>query len=278
MESDTQRIFESDLFYIAAAILVALVLQFLARHIIRHFLRKAITRQKGETRLDELKREDTVIAIVVTTIVALIWIVAVLYIFATLGFNITAILTGAGVIGVIVGLSVQNTVKDFLAGFFILTEKQFRVGDTISLMGGSTGAYGATGVVEEITLRITKLRDDGGKLITVRNGEPTVVTNKTYSYATTVFDLTVTYESDIDKLEKIINRLGKAIMKEPEWKDVITSPIRFLRVENFTNDGVVIRAIGTVSPASQWEVGGEYRRRLLAAISKEPKVSLAHSV
>lgn len=268
---------KNDLFTIGLVILIALTLNFVSRHFINQFVRRMVKRAKGETRLDERKREDTVITIVRTTFAALVWILAVLVILSILGVNVPALLTGAGLIGVIVGLSVQNTVKDFLAGFFILMEKQYRVGDVIAVAGGTTGPNGATGTVEEITLRITKLRDDAGRLITVRNGESTVVTNKTNSYSSTVMDLVFSYDSDIGKIEKIINRLGKAIAAEPEWQDIITEPIRFLRVDSFTSDGVVVRAIGTVAPASQWEVVGEFRRRLLEAVAKETKVKLAHA-
>lgn len=276
MNGEMRAFLESDLFKIASIIIIAMSLQFLAHLLIGRFVRRTIKRQKGETTLDERKRQKTVITILSTTLISIIWICAIIGILTILGVNVTAILTGAGIIGVIVGLSVQNTVKDFLAGFFILTEKQYRVGDVISVAGGSTGVNGATGTVEEITLRITKLRDENGTLTTVRNGEPTVITNKTYTYSGTMLDIAVTYDSDIDELERIIDRLGKAMAKEPEWKDKITTPIQFLRVESFTDNGVVVRVIGTVAPASQWEVAGEFRKRLLKIIAKESKVSLAH--
>lgn len=267
----------NDLFSITLVFLSAIILNFLSRHIIGEFVRRVVKRAYGETFQDERKREDTVIRIMRTTFAAIIWSSAFLISLGILGVNVTALLTGAGLIGVIVGLSVQNSVKDFLAGFFILMEKQYRVGDIISMTGGSTGAVGATGKVEDITLRITKLRDDYGRLITVRNGEATVITNKTLSYASTVLDFSFTYDSDVAKIEKLINRIGKELTEDSAWNEIITEQIRFLRVEDFTNDGMIVRAVGTVAPARQWEVAGEFRRRLLAAAAKQPKIKLAHS-
>lgn len=268
---------ENRLIRIAIIFACTWILQIVGKFVISRVVRQSVKRARGETSLDERKRENTIITIVRTTYVAVLWIIAICLFLTVLGVNVAAVLTGAGLIGVIAGLSVQNTVKDFLAGFFILTEKQYRVGDIISVAGGTTGVNGASGKVEEITLRITKLRDVNGTLTTVRNGEPTIITNKTYTYASTVMDIVFTYESDIKKTEEVINKLGQELALEEEWKGLITEPIRFLRVEDFSEKGVVVRIIGTVQPAAQWEVGGEFRKRLLEVIKKEPKVHLAHT-
>ncbi len=271
------QLINTTVIHILIVLIVAIILQVLGRQAIAHAVRHAVKRAKGETKLDEKKREDTIIAIARTTFVGLIWALAIISILAILGVNVFALLTGAGIVGVFFGLSAQNTVKDFLAGIFILIEKQYRVGDVVTLSGGTTGIQGATGTVEEITLRVTKLRDDSGRLITIRNGEPVIVTNETFSYSNVLLDITVTYDSDINHVEKIINRIGETMAKDEGWQEIIHQPIKFQRVDNFTDQGVVVRAIGIVSPASQWEVAGEFRRRLLEAARKDSKVKIAHS-
>lgn len=187
-----------------------------------------------------------------------------------------ALLTGAGIIGVFVGLSAQTTVRDLLAGLFIVLEKQYRVGDTISLSGGTTGADGVSGKVEEITLRVTKLRDLGGNRITIRNGDPAVIINKTFSDASIVLDFTVTYDSDIKAVERVINQVGESFTKDAEWGELVRQPIKFLRVDNFTDAGVIVRAVGVTAPASQWDIAGEYRKRLLSAVAATDAVDFAH--
>jgi len=258
-------------------IIGAFVAQFIAHNTITRLIRRSIKRAKGETKIDERKREDTIINVVSSTFTALLWLLVVCLILYSLGVNVAALLTGAGLIGVFVGLSAQATIRDLLAGIFILAEEQYRVGDIIQLSGGTTGVNGASGKVEEITLRITKLRDDEGRLVTVRNGDPSVVINKTFSYSSVVIDVDVTYDSNIDEMQKIMNDIGQQIATEEEWKDRCTDPIKFLRVDNFTDNGVTVKAVGSVKPASQWDVEGEYRRRLLEAITKSTKVHLAHS-
>lgn len=272
------EIFHNVLVQILIAVIVAGILQIVGHFFIEHTVRKAVKRGKGETKVDEKKREDTVIAIVRTTYTALVWISTVFIILTLLGINVAALLTGAGLIGVFVGLSAQNTVKDFLGGTFLLFEKQYRVGDTVSFAGGTIGPDGVSGTVEEITLRITKLRDLSGNLITLRNGDPTIISNKTYSFASTVLDVTVTYDSDIVAVEKMINTIGRDMAADEAWSERITHPITFLRVDSFSEAGVVVRAVGTVAPASQWDVAGEFRKRLLIASSKQAdKVKLAHT-
>lgn len=273
--------FGSKIVQVIAAVLVTLFLQFLIYHFTSLIVRYLVKRAKGETKLDEKKREDTIIAIIRATAVFLLWFIAVCAIFTILGVNVAALLTGAGLIGVFVGLSAQNTVKDILAGAFILIEKQYRVGDIVTLSGGTLGPFGPTGVtgtVVEITLRITKLRDESGKMITVRNGEPTVTFNQTTSASGIILDLKFTYKTDVDAAKKLINTVGAEMAADEAWKGYFTAPMSFVRVENFTDTGVIIRAAGVVEPASQWKVAGEYRRRLIKAASKNKEVNFAYGM
>ena len=241
------KLLHRTLVQICIVILGYALLQLVGRITIRRLVRKSVKKSVGETKLDE-RREDTIITIVSTTFTALVSLAAIIIIMGLLGINVEALLTGAGVIGVIVGLSAQNTVKDLLAGMFILLEKQYRVGDIITLSGGSTGAAGVTGTVEEITLRITKLLALDGNHITVRNGEPTIIVNQTLSHASVVLDISVTYDSDITAVQEAMDRTGKELQDSSQWKELIVDPIRFSRIDNFTDTGVVIRAVGTVSP------------------------------
>ncbi len=273
--------FGSKVVQVVAAVLITLFLQFLIYHFTAIIVRHLVKHAKGETKLDEKKREDTIIAIIRATAVFLLWFVALCAVFTILGVNVAALLTGAGFIGVFVGLSAQNTVKDILAGMFILIEKQYRVGDIVTLSGGTLGAFGPTGVtgtVIEITLRITKLRDESGKLITVRNGEPTVTFNQTTSASGIILDLKFTYKTDVDAAKKLINTVGAEMNADEAWQGYFSSPIGFVRVENFTDTGVVIRAAGLVEPASQWTVAGEYRRRLMKAAAKNKDVHFAYGM
>lgn len=177
------------------------------------------------------------------------------------------IITGAGFIGLALGLSAQTTIRDYVAGIFIILDNQYRVGDVITLSGGATG-QGVTGVVEEISLRITKLRDIDGTLNIVRNGEATVITNRTFDYSSVVIDIGIGYDTDIDAAITAINRAGKALANDELFSKSVNQPIQFLRIDRFAESGVVVRAVGQVKPAEQWKIAGEFRRRLLTAFKK----------
>jgi len=248
-------------------LVVAVVLQMVAARVVERIVRRLVSRHRFEHKADEKKREDTIIHILRTLANVVIWILAALVILATLGVNLAALATGAGLFGVIIGLGAQSTIKDFLAGLFILMENQYRVGDIVTLSGGSTG-LGTAGVVEDINLRITKLRALDGTLNVVRNGEASIIANMTYQYSSVVVDVVVGYDSSIDTVEKVMNEVGLQVAGDDRFKSVTTEAIQFLRIDSFTPDGVTARAVGKVAPAAQWEIAGEYRRQLLAAFRK----------
>lgn len=260
--------FHNQLVQIAIVVVVVSPLQLVGSRIIERIVRRVITSERYETKLDEKKREDTIVTAFQALLVVLLWAIALLSILAILRVNLAALVTGAGIFGVIFGLGAQNIIKDYLAGIYILTENQYRVGDIVSLSGGVTGQPGVSGVVEEITLRITRLRGQDGTLSTVRNGDSSVVTNRTFQYAAVVIDLTLAFDTNIEQVETIINETGKAMMRSDDLNGLMTEPISFLRVDDFTDLGVTVKVIGKVKPAAQWEVAGEFRRRIADAFQQ----------
>lgn len=270
---DWNAFFHTKFVQILLIILGTLVLQMVSRKIITRVVRRAVRSNRFETRLDERKREDTLINIFRTSVAALLWIIAVFSIFLLLGINIASLATGAGLISVVIGLGAQNTIRDILAGMFILFENQYRVGDRISLSGGMTGANGAGGIVEEISLRITKLRGDDGTLTIVRNGEAAIITNRSFKYSNIIIDLAVALDTDIDKLESTINTVGQEMADEEQFAKTVIDPVSFLRIDGFGDTTMTVKAVGKVKPGQQIELAGEYRRRLLPAL-KRAKIQL----
>lgn len=262
--------FSNNIFFqIAIILFVAMLLHYLSDIIVAYIMRLFISRQKKLNKIDAKKREDTLVSIFSTVVKLLVWLVAFMAILSAFNFNIASIATGAGIIGIVVGLGAQTTIRDYLAGVFIILENQYRVGDVITLSGGTTGMIGTSGEVEEITLRITKLRGLDGTLNVVRNGEASIITNRTFKYANIVIDVGVDYGSDIDVVEKIMDEIGKGMLKEEKLAGDIFEPILFLHIDDFSSSSIIVRAMGKVKPAKQWDIAGEYRRRLLKAFNKE---------
>ncbi len=140
---------------------------------------------------------------------------------SSIGVNVASLMTGAGLVGVVVGLGAQTTTRDILAGFFIVGENQYRVGDTIEIM---VAGRLISGKVENISLRITQVRDADGKVHTIRNGASEAVTNLSFKYANVNLMFGVSYDTDIDVLEEVINNVGLKMLEDPELNIVLPYP------------------------------------------------------
>lgn len=261
-----QKLLDHTIMQILLIMLVTALLQIVIRNVISRIVRRSVRPQRYETKQDERKREDTLINVFRTTAATALWLMALFSILSRLNINLASLATGAGLISVVIGLGAQNTIRDILAGIFILLEHQYRVGDTVTLKGGMTGIHGATGTVEEISLRITKLRDIDGTLNIVRNGEAAVITNHSFKFSNAVIDLKVHLETDIDELAAIMNKVGAKMASEEAFEKDILEPIVFLRVDSFTDAYADVRALGKVRPGTQLLIAGEYRKRLIKAL------------
>lgn len=265
-----QTFFANPIIQIVLIVAIAALLHHFSHKIIKAAVERSMKRRRldNETSLDMKKRRDTVSGLFTALAALVIWIAATALILQALNFDLAQIAAGAGFLGIVIGLGAQATIRDILAGIFILMENQYRVGDIVSLSGGSIDVE-TTGVIEDITLRITKLRDIDGTLHIVRNGEASVITNRTFNYSSVVVDVGVAYDSDIDLVEKTMNDVGQKMLDEPGLAEVIKEPIHFFRVDHFADSAVIIKTLGKVEPAQQWAIAGEYRRRLLKEFKKK---------
>lgn len=259
------EVFHHPATQIALTFLVAILLQITVRRSIERIVHRAVRGHKYASQIDEEKREHTLTTIFRTASAVIIWTVVIILILWHLDVNIAALMTGAGLVGIIVGFGAQSAIRDFLAGIFIITENQYRVGDIVTL---TIAGKDVSGIVEDITIRITRLRDLDGNLYTARNGEVALVSNASFGYANVNIDISVAYESDVDKVEKVMNQVGNDMAKDGLWSPHIFEPIQFFRVDGFEDSAVRIKALGKVEPAMQWELAGEYRRRIKKAFEK----------
>jgi len=262
-----REILSNRLVLILLTVMIALLLQMFFRTPIERIVRRATRSHKYSSKEEEQKREDTLVTIFHGAISVIIWIVAIIVILIHLKVNFAGLLTGAGLIGIVVGVGAQGTIKDFLAGIFIILENQYRVGDIVQF--SAAGTPNINGVVEDITVRITKLRDLDGNLHIISNGSVGVITNMTFEYANVNIDIPVSYASDIDKVRKIINDVGIDLAGDKTLGPDVIEAIQFLRVDKFDTSVMLIKALGKVRAGMQWDVAGEFRRRLKIAFDKK---------
>lgn len=260
-----KAVFEYPVLRALGVLLIVIVVQMVASTVVGMLVRQLVSRRKFASPEDEKKREDTLVHIFRTFAAVVVWVVGALLVLAQLNVNIAALATGAGLLGIVVGFGAQKMIQDFLAGLFVIIENQYRVGDIVTL---NAGGIAVSGVVEDISVRITRLRDLDGNLHIVQNGAPIVVTNLSIGFANVNVDVGVSYDADVDKVESIINHIGEDMSKDEKWAESILEPIQFLRVDSFGDARVNIKALGKVRPGMQWDVAGEYRRRLKKAFYK----------
>lgn len=251
---------------VVAILVAASALQFIIRRTatvaIRQLLeRRATTRDDvGKGELDQ--RVLTLQQLAVRVSGLLIFSIAALMILAQVDIEIAPALAGLGVVGIAVGFGAQKLFQDWLAGIFIVVENQYSVGDVVSLAGVS-------GLVEDISLRRTLLRDLGGTLHTVPNGQIAVASNLTADWSRVNLDVEVAYDTNIDKATGIINRIGQDLVADADWGPKLLEPPAVLRVDELGASGVTLKLIGRVQPAEQWGVAGELRKRILAAFAAD---------
>ncbi|HOV91140.1 MAG TPA: mechanosensitive ion channel family protein [Syntrophorhabdaceae bacterium] len=237
---------------IIVVILLTWIALKLTRKFIKHFL-NFLTRQKDDVEFQ--KRTQTLGTILRYIIIITTLSIASITVLRELGINIGPILAAAGIVGLAVGFGAQSLVKDVISGFFIILEDQIRVGDVVEVGGKS-------GIVENINLKTTKLRDMAGNVHYVPNGLIQVVTNMTKEYSRYVFDIGVAYKEDVDRVIEVIKGIDEEMRNDPEFKDDIIEPIEILGLDQFASSSIIIKARTTTIPIKQWRVGREFNRRI----------------
>jgi small-conductance mechanosensitive channel len=212
------------------------------------------------------QRAETIGSVLRSIVSITVFGLAAMLVLGEFGYNLTALVAGAGVVGVALGFGAQNLVKDFLSGVFMILEDQYGVGDVIDL--GE-----ATGTVEGVGLRTTRVRDDHGTVWYVRNGEVVRVGNMSQGYAQVVLDTPVPASADLDRAGRTIKEAADSLWREEGWSDVILEEPQLLGIEQLTDDSAILRLTVKTRPMQQWRVGRELRQRVkqrLDALDRKP--------
>jgi moderate conductance mechanosensitive channel len=233
----------------------------LATHLGRNRATRVLASATGALSERRRQRTETLGSVLRSMITAVVFGVAFLMVLAEFNLNLAPLLASAGVAGVALGFGAQSLVKDFLSGIFMLLEDQYGVGDLIDV--GE-----ATGTVEEVTLRVTKLRDPSGVAWYVRNGEINRVANKSQGWSTAVVDLPVAYTEDVEKVIAIIREVVVELYADEKWSAVMIDEPTVAGVEQITGNTVTIRVFAKTEPNEQWGVQREIRERVKTAFDR----------
>jgi small-conductance mechanosensitive channel len=244
-------------------VVVGAVLWFILNKSLPPVVRRVVAQTEYKESKEAIeKRAKTLLSIFKGIGRVFIIIVAVMMILDEVGVAVAPVLAGFGIAGVAVGFGAQYLIRDLIAGIFIIMENQYRVGDVVRVAD-------IAGLVEDITLRKTVLRDLDGIVHHVPNGEIKTASNFTRQFSRVNLNVSVGYGTDLDHAISVINRVGKEVAEDEKWRNVIKSPPQVLRVDNLGDSGIDIKILGEVEPIRQWDVMGELRLRLKKTFDAE---------
>jgi small-conductance mechanosensitive channel len=215
----------------------------------------------GLDALERAKRARTLGGVLTNVTTVLVVIIAVLMILREFGIDTAPAVTGAGIVGVALGFGAQTLVRDLIGGFFLILEDQIRVGDVVAI--NSIG-----GLVEEINLRTTILRDEEGTVHIFPNGAITTLANRSRDFSYYVINLPVAYDEDVDAIAALVREIADEIQADDRYKPFILAPLETIGVDNFEERGVRLKVRIKTAPLKQWEVGRELRRRIVRAFEQ----------
>ncbi|MEL6928867.1 MAG: mechanosensitive ion channel family protein [Cyanobacteria bacterium J06600_6] len=246
--------------------LVALLVYFLIRSTYFLIARLSATAIDGQPAVPKVNQRRKLRINTTTRIlrsaVTIFWVsLGILAAFWVNGVNLAPLLTGAGIFGLGISLASQNLIKDAINGFVIIWDDRYAVGDIVDI--GTV-----SGMVENINLRITQLRDAEGRLITVPNSAVEIVSNRSSQWSRADINIPVAYQTDIDRALGVIQQVAQTITQDSQWQERIWEFPNILGVEKFSDRGILIRIWIKTEPLKQWEVAREFRRRVKIAFDR----------
>ncbi len=260
-----------NLLEIVLLVLGAILLTRLAEWLRGRFTARidARSRETDELVRSEAAKHRHVAAQVVTwTALAVIYVVTAVLIVQRLGVPLAGLGAPAALLSAALGFGLQRFVQDIGAGFFITGERQYGFGDVVRIAASGV-TQPVTGTVEDVTLRVTRLRSVSGEVITTPNGQIIQVTNLSKDWARTVIDVPVPSAVDVSRVTEILRRVGEEAYSVDELRKVLLDPPTVMGVETIEVDTFSVRMVARTLPGKQFEVGRELRARVASAFRRE---------
>jgi len=242
---------------IVAILVVAALLSRLADVLVQRFFLAWQNVGPQDERMRRALRTPTIVSAVTGFGTVLVYFIAILAALSQLGFSALSVLAVGGIVAVAFSLAAQNLMLDFVNGFFVLVEDQYAVGDFVVI-----GAH--SGRVEYVSLRIVRIRDDEGGVVTIPHGQAKVVVNQSRHWSRVDYRVTIAASADVDRALEVLRSTIAELAADAEWREAGLE-LEFLGVQGISRMGVVLRARVRTGPGEQWRVARELHRRMSAA-------------
>lgn len=217
-------------------------------------------------RSESAKHRQAVASVISWVSVAMLFVVVLVEVSDALDVPIVSLAAPATVVGAALGFGAQRIVQDLLAGFFIITEKQYGFGDLVRLTIGA--ANEAEGTVEDVTLRITKLRSSEGEMYTVPNGQIVKSLNLSKDWARAVVDIPVPASADLNAVNDVLHDVADKASEDEELSKLLLDKPQLMGVESIGLDTVNLQMVARTLPGKQFEVGRRLRVRVVRALRR----------
>ncbi len=218
-------------------------------------------------RSEAAKHRHSLTQVITWTLVVLIYAIAVFFVLDRAGIPIGGLVAPATVLGVGLGFGAQRIVGDVLAGFFLITERQYGFGDVVAITVNG-GGDPAEGTIEDVTLRITRLRSANGEVVTLPNGQIVKVVNLSRDWARAVVDVPVPTSVDVSRVNEILRRVGAEAFRDQRLRPLLLDPPSVMGVETIDLEQVNVRMVARTLPGKQFEVGRDLRARIVLAFRR----------
>jgi small conductance mechanosensitive channel len=219
-------------------------------------------------RSEAAKHRHSLTQVLTWSAIVLIYAIAIFFVLDRLGVPVTGLVAPATVLGVGLGFGAQRIVSDVLAGFFIITERQYGFGDVVAISVVGAGDA-ATGTVEDVTLRVTRVRSANGEVITVPNGQIVKVVNLSRDWARAVVDVPVSADADVNQVNEVLREVGGDAFRDPAMRPLLLDAPSVMGVETLGLDQVNVRMVARTLPGKQFEVGRDLRARIVLAFRRQ---------
>ena len=219
-------------------------------------------------RSEASKHRHALASVITWVALVVIYCVTGVAVLARLGVPVTSLVAPAAVAAVALGFGAQRIVQDILAGFFIITERQYGFGDLVRLSVPSTPDP-AIGTVEAVTLRVTTVRTVNGEVVITPNGQITQVTNLSRDWARAVVDVPVPAAADVNRVSDVLRQIGDDAYREPELRNLLLDPPAVMGVQSIDVDQIQVRLVARTLPGKQFDVGRMLRVRIAAGFRRE---------
>jgi moderate conductance mechanosensitive channel len=218
-------------------------------------------------RSESTKHRQAVASVISWVSIAVLLVIVVVEITDIIAIPVASLVAPAAVLGAALGFGAQRIVQDLLSGFFIITEKQYGFGDLVSLTVAGI-ALPAEGTVEDVTLRVTKLRSSEGEVFTIPNGQIVKTVNQSKDWARAVVDIPVPTTADLNKVNDVLHQVCDSAMDDKQMSALLLDSPQLMGVESIELDTVNLRMVARTLPGKQFEVGRRLRVQVVRALRR----------